>query len=283
MKESKYKNQTAEEILSEYLKALNKAKIRQMLFYMLEMIAIIYICLFSNISTGVREIIYLFIIVAAFIAHFSFQVKSGIRCGELSEILTTDCEPCKYLEIMRSLDKKDTRGRGHATFSLECAVANYYDGDMEEALTYLREVEFKSPKNFRYIKKYNIEGLIYCYLREEEGYRQAMNQLYQEHKTCKEGTVYYNLSAKMIQNLQLNWKPFVEWDEEDRIYVEEQLAQEPNRLIELSLQLSLAKYEALHGDREKSEQYLDLALEGQVPAVYERRIREVNELLGNHL
>ena len=136
---SKYYLYDAKEAFSRYLTKSKKIKWLTVAMLGCLLIGILFKIFHLNIGFSFwgMVILYWMIIVG-------YRVSGFIRFSELAEILTVDCDPYKYYEILSFIKQRDKKGKAKNNLMLyqaQCCIR--MRGHMEEGLSYIQQVSFR--------------------------------------------------------------------------------------------------------------------------------------------
>lgn len=126
----------------------------------------------------------------------------------------------------------------------------------------MQEVTYKSPKNFRWIRKYNVEALCRNEVGDFNGRNVCLQKLEQYRVSFQKAAKNRKIMDDLLLDLNVIFKPAGQWDAADAVRIRERVTLADNRLDQSRWMVREAVYELLHGNREKAYDLLAEAERG---------------------
>lgn len=246
-KYSEYYNKAPEQIAAEHMA---KGRRRKAVF-LLEQAALIGLIILFMMGSSSGALFYI-LILASVALDIRYAMKGGKHFQNLSEILLADCDPVKYRRVMEIFlaDKRNRRAR--STLLLECALAEFHEDRPADALRHLQEVTYKSPKNPRWIRKYNVEALCRNAVGDFDGRNVCLQKLEQYRVSFQKAEKNRKIMDDLLLDLKVIFKPAGQWGAADAVWIRDRVTLADNRLDQSRWMVREAVYELLHGNREKA-------------------------------
>ncbi len=199
---SKYYLYDAKEAFSRYLTKSKKIKWLTVAMLGCLLIGILFKIFHLNIGFSFwgMVILYWMIIVG-------YRVSGFIRFSELAEILTVDCDPYKYYEILSFIKQRDKKGKAKNNLMLyqaQCCIR--MRGHMEEGLSYIQQVSFKKKVFNRECTRLVVSAYYYFALKDDENYKSVKHELEnlpQNLKMSKRDKAVYDEAIEMLHIKEL--------------------------------------------------------------------------------
>lgn len=176
---TKYKAKTAEECVRQLR---GRSQLQRGLILALALLVLVLIFAADRLGLAVRLLIFVYLLL------FAFIIMSGLGFLRLQGVLITDCDPVKYLEIMRRLQQKDRKGRAKNTYGLEQAKALWYLGETEEMYRVLCSLELKKRQVLLKYSHLNLLGNYCLFHRQMEDFEACKNTLLAMRQEVKPGS-----------------------------------------------------------------------------------------------
>lgn len=152
------KEMTAQQLVQYYLNKQKTFRIIQWVVVAIYLLAVIRLW-------GQIDFLNLMVFALVLISILSSLRKMGAKYfSPLQQVLTEDCDPAKYVEIMNTL--AETPKQDLYTARLCQAKGLYYDGNAEEALVILNQFNLQKPSAALAVLLQST--FFYCYIQQED-------------------------------------------------------------------------------------------------------------------
>lgn len=201
--------------------------------------------------------------------------------AQLQNILHVDCDPAKYDEALSILSRTYRRhARSQQTLAVERAFCAYYLDDPARALDILARLKIKGKRNLLHLRAMNLEAVAHNALGNDAARDKAVEGVRAFRLRFREGSSMRGAIDDFLEMFARECRPYEDWDAEDAARMRERMVSNAAlHLTSAGAQISLANYEASHGNVAEARSLLaDPLLEPLPPIFAHRRERLLDEL-----
>lgn len=175
MERTSYFQLSAQEIAKTYLR---RTKILIAIFILI-IIALFFAAITFLDSHSWMRWLYFLALGLMFVFYLLFKILHARDFFRITGILTQDCDPVKYLEVMNLLQARDwsKKQSSHATYCLYKASGFYYLDDMESMRRCLEQARFEKQILTRNILLANLWGNYGIKTKQQDIYEASLRQL----------------------------------------------------------------------------------------------------------
>lgn len=250
-KQTNYFNCEATEMVNRYYSKVNITRIICLIINIAIMVWIIFDRSVSTYLKGIALVLNLGV----------FNIISSFEFQKLLNVLLVNCDPYKFLEILKMLDKrakKDDTKNGILYYKTMCCL--YMKGHEEEGLAYLKSINFKSKKLLRetnillqyanYSKLNNDRNSFDVIMKDLE----KLPRIIKHNKNQKKK---YDYKCKLFKMLELAWD---EKDTELRPLLNNLLQEDALFINKVIFHMYLAKLDMKSNEKKNARFHLDYVI-----------------------
>lgn len=262
---SEYWGRSTQEVVDIYTGKLKKVRLQTVALLLGDVALAIWSL---NVGHGVLYLICL----AGMIAIATWRKMRCEVCFQgLDAIVSRDCNPAGYRDVLEVLTERDKRGRARNTLEVELAYCDFLELDGAGALRRLQSVSFKRADNPRWFRALQIEFQSRIDVDDRAGAQDAYDRLAMFAKKFK-GDANRAVAESVLADGKVLLRTPAERDAADALYMRSRMTTASVHQSRANWQLYLAEYEMLHGSRDEARRLAsDASLDPLTPRMQHLR------------